>query len=208
MPLNDVPMSGLQTLGATQALIRGNFTTINDVFEIDHVSYGTAGQGKHNQVTFPTHIGPIPTIGAPIATEFYLFNQTAAPSGVPDLWLKRGAGTPYPITATITDIDLNGWTRLPSGILLKWGQTSGGFLVGNTWTTVTFPTAATIPVFTAIYSVQLTPKVVTAAPSTAQTTTLVDLNSTFEVTGFQVFNRRTDGGFGINADCTYLAIGI
>jgi hypothetical protein len=202
MPLNDVPLA-TQTLGVTQPLIRGNFSTINTAFSIDHVSYLDANQGKHNQVTFPVHVGSVPAVGAPIASEIYLFNQNAAPTNVSDIWLKRGSGTAYPITGS-QQAD-NGWTYLPSGILLKWGQS--GDLAGNDWTLVDFPVGPGIPVFNNIFSVQASAQVIDPQPSTNQTTASVILNSVFATTGFYIFNRRTDGGFGYLSRCTYFAIG-
>lgn len=202
MTLNDVPQSG-QTLAFTQNLIRVNFQTIDAAFQVDHIAYTDSGQGKHNQVTFPIHIGTIPAIGVPVATEIYLFNQNTAPTNVSDIWLKRGSGTPYPITGSLSAA--NGWTYLPSGILLKWGQS--GDLTGNDWTLINFPVGAGIPVFNNIFSIQVSAQVIDAQPSTNQTTASVILNSVFATTGFYVFNRRTDAGLGYLARCTYFAIG-
>lgn len=51
-----------ETFSASQSEIATNFTTINDVFAIDHVNF-TAGanNGDHQKVTFPTATSPVPT---------------------------------------------------------------------------------------------------------------------------------------------------
>lgn len=118
--LNIIPTAG-QTLNQTRDPIRNNFTSLQNVFGVDHATYGSVNEGKHNQITFPAHVGAIGST----AGELYLFNQTAAPTNVPDIWLKRGAGTAFPMTGSGNAV--NGWTYLPSGILLKWGS----LLVGD-----------------------------------------------------------------------------
>ena len=153
MTLNDVPDS-TQTLATTQPLIKTNFQTIDAAFQIDHVAYVGADQGKHNQVTLPAHVGTVPATGVAQATELYLFNQNAAPSSVPDIWLKRGTNataypTSYPITGTKTVLTKS-WSYLPSGIILQWGNDS---VNANSTISVTF--LLTFP-STAI-NIQLTP---------------------------------------------------
>lgn len=123
MALSLVPQS-TDTLASTQQPILQNFTTINAAFLVDHVEYALANQGKHNQITFPIHTGTIPANGAPDANEIYLVNQNAAPTNIPDIWMQRGAGTPFPITGS--EESSPGWSYLPSGILLKWGQVNSG----------------------------------------------------------------------------------
>jgi len=195
MPLLNVPLPG-QTLNATRDPIANNFTTISTGFAVNHVDFNVAGVGKHIFVTMPVQAADPSTAAAEMA----LYTKSVA--GTPQLFLRQQTnGTVIPLTSATAST--NGMTTLPSGIIIMWGQTNGGTLIGNAWTTVTFPT----PFPNNCFSIQLTPKVVTAAPSQAQTTTLLDLNSTFTVANFQVFNRRTDAGGGINADCTYFAIG-
>jgi len=194
MPLTDVPLSS-QTLADTQPLVRSNFATINTAFAVDHVPYVGPNQGKHNHVTFPVQAGS----PAVLANELVFYTKDVA--GTPQAFYKRDTGVEVDFTST--SLALNGQTTLPSGLIIKWGQTNGGTLVGNSWTQVIFPLAFPNNCF----SVQVSPKVVTPQPSVAETTTLLDLNTTFAVNGFYVFNRRTDAGPGIAADCTYFAIG-
>lgn len=131
--LNDVPQSG-QTLAFTQPLIRSNFTTIDAAFQVDHVAYVGADQGKHNQVTFPIHAGSEPAT----VNEVYLFNKNATPSNVPDIWVKKGAAASYPLTSSGTNglmVDPAYWSYLPSGFLIQWGHSR----CGTSGTVTVFP---------------------------------------------------------------------
>ena len=88
---------------------------------------------------------------ATAAGEMTIYTTTSALSGNPELSVREeSSGTEYEFTSKTAASD--GWTRLPSGILLKWGQTS--VLVAGANTT-TLPVAATVPAFTAIYNIQV-----------------------------------------------------
>jgi hypothetical protein len=112
--LNNVPLSG-QFLGTSRPLIAQNFSVIDTAFSVDHVDYNTPSQGKHEKVTLVSN--PAPGF---LAGEIGLFNQTAAPTAIPDLWLQRGTAAPFPMTG-YTNVGTNGWTYLPSGLLCIWG---------------------------------------------------------------------------------------
>jgi hypothetical protein len=145
MPITtNVPLPA-QSLATSQPLIQGNFVTIQDAFVQDHVDYNTSGQGKHNQVTFPNFTGSI----AFLSGEIGLFNQTAAPTNVPDIWLQRGTGTPYPMTGC--SVGSPGWSYLPSGMLTQWGNST---VNSNSTTTISFPIAYSNP--GAPFTIQLT----------------------------------------------------
>lgn len=146
MPITtNVPLPA-QSLATSQPLIQGNFVTIQNAFVQDHVDYNTTGQGKHNQVTFPNFTGSI----AFLAGEIGLFNQTASPTGVPDIWLQRGTGTPYPMTGK-SATNSPGWSYLPSGILIQWGVSTV-----NTNSTVSISFPITYSNGAAPFSVQIT----------------------------------------------------
>lgn len=136
--LNDVPQAG-QTLGITQPLIRNNFSTIDTVFSVDHVSYNSTGAGKHNKVTFPVQ-GAAPVF---LAGEYGLYNLNYADSGSNELFVTDSAGVSFPMTAALFNQD--GWTYLPSGIIMQWGF---GNANPNTQTQINFskqfPTVAYI----------------------------------------------------------------
>jgi hypothetical protein len=132
MALNNVPLTG-QSLGVTRVPINQNFSVIDTAFSVDHVSYNTSGQGKHNQVTLPVQAGA-PTFAT---GDNGIYNL--ALSGVNEIYLHKqsAAGTKeIPMTASILDTVANpaaysgGYTWLPSGIFLNWGRpTSLGGIV-------------------------------------------------------------------------------
>lgn len=155
-PISIVPQSG-QTLAQTLLPIQQNFNTINLDFAVDHVGYGaSADEGKHNQVTFPIHLGSI----APLTTEIVLFNQNNSLTGISDIWMQRGTppasgSNPIPITGSLQNPSLtNGWSYLPSGILIKWGRINGTFPNG-VWQQFLYPVAANIPLFNNVFNVSI-----------------------------------------------------
>ena len=83
MALNLVPNAG-QNLAITRDPIRNNFNTIDTAFSVNHVSYGLAGQGKHNFVSMPVQAAPPVTAAAEMA----LFVQDDA-FNVPQLYVRQ-----------------------------------------------------------------------------------------------------------------------
>lgn len=195
MALNNVPLTG-QSLGVTRVPINQNFSVIDTAFLVDHVEYNISGQGKHKQVTMPVS-GSSP---ATSSGEVALFSRTSSLTGVPEMaWIRQSSGTVTEFTSGT--LATPGWTRLPSGVLLKWGQTTGTGL-----TTVTFSTGASIPAFTSIFSIQIT----TSYPNTSDGDGFVRLNNFLApYTQFSVFasHRTSTGAYG-PVNFQYLAIGM
>jgi len=138
-------------LATSQADLLNNFAAINTFVNVNHVPFNGADQGKHAQVTFP--LGPL--AGQPFTYgigEIGLQSLNQAPTNIPDIWMTRGTGVAIPITGS--DKAPVGWSYLPSGVLIKWGSATA-VAAGNT--IVTFPVAATNPVFNAVYSSLITP---------------------------------------------------
>src|SRR5690606_9053468 len=120
MALNNTPLAG-QSLSVTRVPINQNFATIDTAFNVDHVDYNTAAQGQHNKVSFPTQS----SIPAPQAGIVQLYSQLSAITNQPELVFTHQAGSTAPTAAQIVEFTSAGWanpgwTRLPSGILLKW----------------------------------------------------------------------------------------
>lgn len=151
MALNNVPLSG-QTLNDTRNPIRNNFNTIDTAFSVDHVPYAAAGQGQHNKVTFPTQLAT-PIFGGLIG----LWAENYPTTGQVELWNsinQQGGVNQYPWTASVlsnTAINAatNGWSFLPSGILIKWG-------VSNTAGPANIDTICGGPAYTRVYNAQAT----------------------------------------------------
>jgi hypothetical protein len=115
MALTLVPVSG-QNLSQTRDPIRLNFNTLNSTWIVDHVDWGPTGPnlnaGKHNKVTYFQQASD-PATGA---TEIDIYSKQSTFSGITELFLRKAN------SGTITEFTFlnNYWTRLPSGLLLKW----------------------------------------------------------------------------------------
>jgi hypothetical protein len=104
-------------LDDSQGDILGNFQEIYNLVGINHVQFGgAAGQGKHTEVTLPRNAAPTPTG----ITEANIYSDLNALTGQTELWWQReNNGNRISFTANASLA--NGWTYLPSGILLQWG---------------------------------------------------------------------------------------
>ena len=86
------------------------------------------------------------------AGQLLLYNFLYPTTAANELYVKKvGILTAPGIPFTASSKIAQGWTWLPSGMLLKWGTVAGSGLV-----TTAFPPGATIPAFTAVLNVQLT----------------------------------------------------
>jgi len=189
---NSIPQP-TDKLRDSQNDILNNFAAIKSAFDINHYTFDLADEGKHTHISFPEQAADP---GA-VLTEMQLYAKQSALTSVPELFVQRGDGTVYEFTSATRAA--TGWTRLPSGILIKWGSDSG---TGDD--TFVLPVAATIPAFTAIYSVQLT-------VADALTT---DVDKSIRATSFTLpgtirvyaSNRSTTGSATVGFE--YLVIGI
>ena len=155
MALNNVPLAG-QTLGVTRVPINQNFATIDTAFQVDHVDYNIAGQGQHNKVSFPVQ-NPVPAQQAGIVQ---LYSQLSAITNQPELVFAHQTGSTAPLAAQIVEFTSAGWTnpgwtRLPSGILLKW-HSGIGFGGGGSVTINVNTDVPGSPPFAALLTVQST----------------------------------------------------
>ena len=155
MALNNVPVPG-QTLGSSRDLVNQNFSVIDTAFTVNHVPYndGTGNQGFHQFIQLPAGVPTgVTNNGTP---QVALYSNTGAISGVPELFFQRnnlGANAGYSITeAGATN---PGWTRLPSGILLKWA--SGIGFGGAASKTTNLNTIGVGPNFATILTILITP---------------------------------------------------
>lgn len=131
----------------SQSDINGNFQAIKTLIDVNHETFGASGEGKHKWVALPVQ-GSAPTTAA---GEVAIYSTTSSLTGVPELSIRaESAGTAFEFTSKTEGT--NGWTRLPSGILLKWGTTSTLTAGDNT---ITLPTGASIQAFATIYNIQI-----------------------------------------------------
>lgn len=140
---------------ASQPQILANFAAIKTLIDIDHVTFDVAGQGKHNKISMPVQTAT-PAI---VAGENCIYNKAYATTAKNTSYIRNqtfSGNSDIPFTAsnlsTGNPVDgADGWTYLPSGILLKWillTAVAGG--------SQTFDIAASIPsspAFTKIFAV-------------------------------------------------------
>lgn len=172
----------------SQADLLANFQAIKALIDINHDTFGSPTEGKHKFVSFPVQT-PVPTFSA---GEDGLYNRLYAVTNKNELFshIQTFAGTSnIPSTASILGqatpgASTNGWTYLPSGILMHWGLFSG-----NGSATVTVD--ASFAPFTAIFTVILCP-VNPAVGDVDFAVRLVDIISPTQFTAY--FSSRTTVG--------------
>lgn len=193
-------------LSDSQDEILQNFQQINTVFGINHSTFETANQGKHNEVTLPENAAPTNTL----INEANIYSRQSAFTGNTELvWQRENNGTRIEWTSFVGAN--NGWMRLPSGILVKWGTVLSVF--PNPYTVV-FPVNDSfgnpIPVFQTLVGPPTTsPFFVSVSANTASVQVGVCTipgtltNTQFQVNTFSTFT----GGF---SSCTvvWIAMGL
>lgn len=191
------------TLATSQGDIQTNFASIESLIDVDHVDFNDANAGMHNQITLPLNDNsPIaPVFSSPNIGLYNLVPAAAPLTNINELFINKYVNglvqKQIPMTASTLSTNAvpaafsTGYTYLPSGIIMKWGQFPFN---QNPATTIVFD--ATVP-FTQILSLQLTPNVAGGAvvASVSVKTTLVN------ATGFTAITNATAGFI------SYLAIG-
>src|SRR5208337_2421146 len=154
-----IPIS-TDDLSVSQPQMQSNFLAIYNAFNLNHVAFNSTNplQGKHSFVEMPNQSA---TPKVTIANEVGLYCNSSTLTSQPELFFIKQFGTtvPAPLNGVngyeVTSsnyIAVNGWTRLPSGIMLMWGAAT----VPNNTTPVTLPISATIPNFFSVYQILLT----------------------------------------------------
>jgi len=195
MAYTDVPVSINETFSESQPKIKANFLAIKASVEIDHVAFDDGDQGKHKKLTMPEQTGDATTL----ANEKAMYSKQSALSGVAELFIRNESdGTVTEFTSALKD--QNGWTRLPSGILLKWGSEAAAGGSG----TYAFPVAATIPVFAHIYQVIICPN----GDGGSGAYDYMPYITAISITGISIYgSARTVNDARANCHYRYLAIG-
>lgn len=173
-------------LSQSQADILANFQALDALFN----------DGVQNWVTLPVQ-GSAPVTAA---AELALYSKSV--SGTPQLFMRQQSnGAEFNFTSSLQAS--SGWSRLPSGILLKWGSSTP---TRNTLGTVTYNTGGSIPAFTTVFSV-IVSQTFGAGPSTGDLNLAVSAGN-FTATTFQVFGRAIGLPNSGTYDIRFLAIGI
>lgn len=177
----NIPASS-DNLSTSQGQIQNNFTQLNTIFDVDHVTFNdatSANRGFHRKVRL-SNVASDPVLVSP---QTQLYSKTI--SGAEQLFFAN-ASTVTQITGLTSSIVGNGSITLPGGLVLIWGTIAAAVnnVVQNFHTA--FPTAC--------FNVQVT-------ISIGSTVSPVGING-FTRTGF-TFRTTASGGVPI----TYFAIG-
>ncbi len=175
----------------SQAQILDNFLAISGAFNTNHGNFNDPDEGKHIFLQMPEQTS-VPTTAA---DEMALYTKESTLTSTSEMFIRRESnGTEIEFTSSLPAI--NGWTRLPSGILLKWGTASGS----GAHTTL-FPTGPTIPVFSSVFSGFVVTSDLSATPNTFATFRSVS------TTGISVFGSQRTSTTSTATTYNYLAIG-
>lgn len=156
-------------ISVSQGQLLLNFQSLQAWLDVNHVDYASADAGKHFFVEFPVQ-NPVPVTSA---GEVGLYSVTSTFTGAPELvFSHQSGGGIYEFTSS-GQVANGGWARLPSGILYKWGT---GNPVGAGNFVVTFPVAASNPVYSAVYVSLVTPTSNITTYVSALTTTTLTVN--------------------------------
>jgi hypothetical protein len=196
-------------LSQSQSDLLNNFQALQTLIDINHVDFASGDQGKHKWVTFPLQGATPPAGSGFLAGELGLYNATSSLTAQNELYInKTNQATVVQVATTASILSSNsapaqnsfGWTMIPSGIVLKWGNFSG-FSGLNTVTLTT--SAADGPALTQILSVQLTPY----NPAGGDVNFAVRLANIISPTQFNVYiSSRTAAGAAVGG-FQYLVIG-
>lgn len=132
-------------LKVSQGDILGNFQELSTWVNINHEDFASGNSGKHKFLQMPEQ-GAAPTTAA---NEAGFYAAVGATSAVSELVFRRESnGTSIPFTEGLNAVA--GYSRLPSGALVKWDTLSiAGAAVGNFDNTYAFTwTVPNIPAFT------------------------------------------------------------
>jgi hypothetical protein len=195
----------------SQSQILNNFQAIDTYVGVNHVPFGTADSGKHNYVELPVQASN-PPIVFPVG-EIALYSFLNATTSQNELYINKQnelTTVQVPATASILSTDsapvlgANGWSYLPSGILIKWGLGQAT----NPVTAQSFPTlsggGSPIPAFTQIFSMVCTINTNNVGTDINAVIYLKTFTTTtYTVTGWQ----RTTIGNPLAVTFFYIAIG-
>lgn len=125
--LNTIPQATDQ-LSVSQGQLLGNFQALNFFGN----GIGIFNQQGSDPITSATQLGLYVKLGIDSNPQFFIERELGS------------LLTPLVYNITGRVASTTGYTQLPSGILIKWGQSNASLLGANV---ILFPVSATIPVF-------------------------------------------------------------
>lgn len=155
--LNNIPQA-TQQINSTQPQIQGNFGDIKTLIDVDHETFGSANEGMHKYVHLPVQTAA-PILG--VNNGFYNVLDSGA-TEINQTFSRTqrfsGVGLDVPMTASVLSVanpaaGSDGFTFLPSGIILRWLSQA----VVSGLQTITLPATLGYPVFNSIFQIIITP---------------------------------------------------
>jgi hypothetical protein len=164
----NIPSSG-QTLGGTRDDIRNNFTNYYDNMVKNHADVNSADRGKHKFLQMPDQAAAPATA----VNEIGLYSKDVA--GNSRLFLRQESNGPEVQISGLTPLSAaSGYTFLPGGLIMQWGQATLG---ASKTLVITFPIA-----FTTVYQVipaitQIDRMIAVTAQTNTNFTVQIELNA-------------------------------
>lgn len=195
---NNIPMA-TDRLKDSQSAIQDNFAEIETLIIRNHGDFGAPTEGRHTFVEFPTATPTGTTLTTP---EVALYSKVGPTSTIPELFFQRSGLTAdmgYAFTEGLNAA--TGYTRLPSGLLVKWGTATSS--VGNF--DLTYNPAGT-PNYTS------TPFVCFVTSTFIAGTSATDFDRTVFFVGFNIGGANTfrvhKQNSGVSVPFSYLILGV
>lgn len=201
MPYNANIPQPTDAISDSQDDILNNFQSINTWVQVNHTGFDSPpNTGKHTVVEMPQQALATVTPAGEVAIECL---ASAYNTNGPELiYLPQSAGARVEMTASLKSAV--GWTFIPSGLLIKWGQINVAALGSFTFA---LPIGATIPAFGAIYNVAFTIQSTNANPDPNIFLNLNVTTTTTAALGFNVVARDTGVAVTLPATVYYTALG-
>lgn len=147
LPYNPTSPEETEKLKVSQPKIVENFGSIKTIIEENHVAFGLNDQGAHKYVVMPN--AAVPATPAENSTDLNLFARTDTGANFPQLWLQYPNADVVQLTGNntgSTGTSGTGWSKFPSGIIMKWGTATVTQNVPGRF--VFYPVGPNIPAFT------------------------------------------------------------
>ena len=178
---------------ADQPLMKDNFAAIATVVNLNHVNFNDPEEGKHKFLQMPEQ-SSAPTTAL---NEAGFYSRKSSLTSQTELVFRRESNGEEIEFSGLLDAE-EGWTRLPSGILLKWGVfTITGVEPKN------LPVATNIPAFTDVFNIQISVIILTGQDLDRAVTL-----QNFSTTSIDAYaSKRTETDF-ITCTYKYLIIGL
>jgi hypothetical protein len=200
MPYNANIPQATDQISDSQNDILQNFQSILALVDVNHVTFDDPNQGKHFLVEMPQQAGPA---FAPPAGEVALECLASAyGTNTPTLfYLQNGINPVEMASGRLASV---GWSFLPSGLLMKWGQ----FPVPNVGAfTFNFSVLNNPPVFGTIYEILFSIQSTNVNPDPNIFINLNVNTTTTTAIGFNAVARDSTRPTTLPATVYYMAIG-